>query len=115
MQIQGPDKDLPSRPCVIARIFCARPRPGGREPVAFCCKHVIATTPTLWCASECALPKYFTCQRLREVARAVLPALAVPGWDYVLVARPGATVERDFAALLEDMRAAMRSVHRAAK
>jgi ribonuclease P protein component len=54
-------------------------------------------------------------RRLREVARAVLPVLGVPGWDYVLVARPGATVERDFAALLEDMRAAMRSVHRAAK
>lgn len=45
----------------------------------------------------------------------MLPVLGVPGWDYVLVARPGATVERDFAALLEDMRAAMRSVHRAAK
>lgn len=54
-------------------------------------------------------------RRLREVARAILPTLAVAGWDYVLVARPGATVERDFAALLDDMRAAMRSVHRAAK
>ena len=54
-------------------------------------------------------------RRLREVARAILPALAVPGWDYVLVARPGATVERDFATLLDDMRAAMRSVHRVPK
>lgn len=54
-------------------------------------------------------------RRLREVARAVLPALAVPGWDYVLVARPGATVERDFATLLDDLHAAMRSVHRAPK
>ncbi len=54
-------------------------------------------------------------RRLREVARAILPALAVPGWDYVLVARPGATVERDFTTLLDDMRAAMRSVHRAPK
>lgn len=54
-------------------------------------------------------------RRLREVARAILPTLAAPGWDYVLVARPGATVERDFAALLEDLRSAMRSVHRGPK
>ena len=54
-------------------------------------------------------------RRLREVARAIVPELAHPGWDYVLVARPGATVERDFAQLLDDLRAAMRSVHRDAK
>ncbi|NEX46936.1 ribonuclease P protein component [Pseudotabrizicola algicola] len=50
-------------------------------------------------------------RRLREVARAVLPGLAQPGWDYVLVARPGATVDRPFALLLADLEAALRAVH----
>ena len=54
-------------------------------------------------------------RRLREVARAILPDLGHAGWDYVLVARPGATVDRDFALLLDDLRAAMRSVHREPK
>ena len=51
-------------------------------------------------------------RRLREVARAVLPDMAQPGWDYVLVAKPGATVDREFALLLEDLRLALASVHR---
>lgn len=51
-------------------------------------------------------------RRLRDVVRAVLPGLAHPGWDYVLVAKPGATVARDFAVLLEDLKGALRSVHK---
>ncbi|MBE2276281.1 MAG: ribonuclease P protein component [Rhodobacteraceae bacterium] len=51
-------------------------------------------------------------RRLREAARAVLPELGRAGWDYVLVARPGATVTRPYAALLDDLRAALASVHR---
>lgn len=51
-------------------------------------------------------------RRLREVARAVLPALAKQGWDYVLVARPQATVSRNFTDLLADLEAALRSVHK---
>lgn len=51
-------------------------------------------------------------RRLREVARAVLPGLALPGWDYVLVGRPGATVDRDFALLLADLRTAMGQIHK---
>ncbi len=51
-------------------------------------------------------------RRLREVVRTVLPAAAVPGWDYVLVAKPGVTVVRDFALLLEDLRAALRQIHK---
>ncbi len=51
-------------------------------------------------------------RRLREVVRAVLPALANPGWDYVLVAKPGATVVRDFALLRTDLEGALRSVHK---
>ena len=50
-------------------------------------------------------------RRLREVARAVLPGLARPGWDYVLVGRPGATIDRDFAALLDDLRTALGQIH----
>lgn len=51
-------------------------------------------------------------RRLREVARAILGRDARPGWDYVLVAKPGATTTRDFALLLNDLAAALRSVHR---
>lgn len=51
-------------------------------------------------------------RRLREVARALLPTLGKPGWDYVLVARPQATVSRDFRDLLADLELAIRSVHR---
>jgi ribonuclease P protein component len=50
-------------------------------------------------------------RRLREVARLVLPEAGRPGWDYVLVARPGATAERDFEALLSDLRWALKKVH----
>lgn len=50
-------------------------------------------------------------RRLREVARLILPEAGRPGWDYVLVGRPEATAERDFAALLEDMRRALAEVH----
>ncbi|GAB1477786.1 ribonuclease P protein component [Paracoccaceae bacterium] len=52
-------------------------------------------------------------RRLREVARAVLSREGRPGWDYVLVAKPGATTTRDFALLLDDLVAALRSVHKA--
>ena len=51
-------------------------------------------------------------RRLREVARAILPRMAQPGWDYVLVARPGVTVDRPFADLLTDLEVALRSIHR---
>lgn len=50
-------------------------------------------------------------RRLREVARAVLTQAARPGWDYVLVGRPGATVTREFALLLADLEGALRAVH----
>ncbi|QYK42558.1 MAG: ribonuclease P protein component [Paracoccaceae bacterium] len=50
-------------------------------------------------------------RRLREAVRAVLPRLARPGWDYVLVGRPGATTEREFALLLSDLETALMTVH----
>ena len=52
-------------------------------------------------------------RRLREVARALLPTMGLAGWDYVLVARPGVTVDRLYADLLADMEGALRSLHRA--
>jgi ribonuclease P protein component len=50
-------------------------------------------------------------RRLRDLARAVLPAMGHPGWDYVLVGRPGATVSRDYADLLADLTQAMTAIH----
>ena len=50
-------------------------------------------------------------RRLREVARAILPKAGKPGWDYVLVGRPGATVERPFSDLLADLSLALTRIH----
>ena len=50
-------------------------------------------------------------RRLRAVAREVLPTMGRPGYDYVLVGRPGATVARDFAAMVADLRTALARVH----
>jgi ribonuclease P protein component len=52
-------------------------------------------------------------RRLREVARATLPAGGLPGWDYVLVGRPGATADRVFSDLVADMAQALGRVHAA--
>ncbi len=51
-------------------------------------------------------------RRMREIARAVLPGFGVPGWDYVLVARPSVTVAHDFADMLANMEAALRAIHK---
>ncbi|MFV2034842.1 MAG: ribonuclease P protein component [Halocynthiibacter sp.] len=50
-------------------------------------------------------------RRLRDVARARLSTFGRPGWDYVLVGRPGATVTRDFADLLSDLANALAAIH----
>lgn len=50
-------------------------------------------------------------RRLREVARRVLPRLGRSGWDYVLVGRPGATVDHDFAAMCADLERALHKLH----
>ncbi|MCC5983835.1 MAG: ribonuclease P protein component [Rhodobacteraceae bacterium] len=50
-------------------------------------------------------------RRLRAVARQVLPECGRPGWDYVLIGRPGATVSRDFGALCADLRGALAALH----
>ena len=59
---------------------------------------VLATAPSAGCAA---------------LAREVLPLLAQPGWDYVLVARPEATCRAGFKDMLADLAAALRSVHKA--
>lgn len=51
-------------------------------------------------------------RRLRALAQAVLPGLALPGWDYVLVGRAQATAERDFAQMCADLARALGQVHR---
>ena len=50
-------------------------------------------------------------RRLRALCRAVMPGLARPGWDYVLVGRPGETVSREFSDLKSDLTGALRRVH----
>lgn len=52
-------------------------------------------------------------RRMRALAREILPAMAQPGWDYVLVAKPDATVSRDYQDMLTDLGFALRSVHKA--
>lgn len=49
-------------------------------------------------------------RRLRAAAAEVLPILANPGYDYVLVGR-AATLERAWPDLLGDLRAALDRVH----
>lgn len=51
-------------------------------------------------------------RRLRALAREVLMPRALPGWDYVLVARPEATVSRTCVELRADLDQALASVHR---
>ncbi|WP_146591839.1 ribonuclease P protein component [Puniceibacterium confluentis] len=51
-------------------------------------------------------------RRLREAARLVLPDLARPGWDYVLIGRFEATARRPFPALQQDLRDALRKLHK---
>ncbi len=50
-------------------------------------------------------------RRLREVARLVLSDHGRPGWDYVLIGRAGATVDRPFDKILVDLRLALAKVH----
>ena len=52
-------------------------------------------------------------RRLRAAARAVLPREGRPGWDYVLIGRPGETAARPFALLRDELAAALRAIHAA--
>ncbi|MGR3701929.1 MAG: ribonuclease P protein component [Paracoccaceae bacterium] len=50
-------------------------------------------------------------RRLREVARMVLPAHGRDGWDYVLIGREGATADRPFEDLKQDLISALKKLH----
>ncbi|MEO3416982.1 ribonuclease P protein component [Roseovarius sp. CAU 1744] len=50
-------------------------------------------------------------RRLREAARLVLPKHALPGWDYVLIGRAGATTSEPFDQLQNDLRHALKKLH----
>lgn len=50
-------------------------------------------------------------RRLRALAQEVLPYEGRSGWDYVLIGRPGVTVERPFHALRDDLRTALARLH----
>ncbi len=45
-------------------------------------------------------------RRMREAARALVPQFGAPGFDYVFIARGGAT-SRPWARLLDDMKSAL--------
>ncbi len=51
-------------------------------------------------------------RRLRALAREVLAPQARAGWDYVLVAKPNATVSRPYGMLQADLRSAIALVHK---
>ena len=51
-------------------------------------------------------------RRLREIARAILPGMGRPGWDYVLIGRVDVTATRDFALMQGDLRRALATLHK---
>ena len=51
-------------------------------------------------------------RRLKEAVRIVGPEHAVPGYDYVLIARAG-TVQRRFTEITRDLERALTKVHQA--
>jgi ribonuclease P protein component len=54
-------------------------------------------------------------RRMRALVQAVMPGLGQPGWDYVMVAKPGVTPDRPFDLLIQDLDRALRQIHPGAK
>lgn len=51
-------------------------------------------------------------RRLRALAQEVLASKARPGWDYVLIGKADATVNRDFADMRRDLISALAKLHK---
>ena len=86
----------------------ARPRGTGEPPgpvirVGFTCSRKIGN----------AVARNRAKRRLRALAHEIMPGAAQPGWDYVLVGRPDATIARTFADLRTDLTYALKRVHAA--
>lgn len=54
-------------------------------------------------------------RRLRAIVREVLPTLGHSGWDYVLIGRASATIERPYRELVSDLTHALTIIHGPAK
>ncbi len=88
-------------------ILLGRERPGGAAGgqeaarVGFTCSKKLGNAVTRNRAKR----------RLRALAARVMPAAARPGWDYVLIGRPGATVALPFAEMAAQLETALRRLH----
>ncbi len=54
-------------------------------------------------------------RRLRAIVREVMPELGHAGWDYVLIGRAGATADRNYIDLVNDLKNALTIIHGPAK
>ncbi len=82
----------------------ARPRGDGSETVrvGFTCSKKVGN----------AVARNRAKRRLREIARMVLPAHGLAGWDYVLIGRRDVTATCDFATMQKDLIWALGRVHK---